>query len=542
MKDHESELPRFTRLVAFEPHRTSFECKHEASLNPPISQEADALFQQALALTSHELWPKQRQYAKAAVLYEQAMKMGHWKAQLNLAGSYLQGVGVEQNIEKAIQLTEDLMRKGVPAAWDNMGAYYMGGIGDLKQDATVAYAFWQKAADMGSKSAQAYLGKKLMAIDDRPPDVWGNWPVGMKMLECSFAQGSADAAFALGGWLNGKDKSLNEDYERALKVLHEGVKLGSEKSAGYLSASFRQGDPLVGPVADVARADRYHILADALFYNRDLRFPNLDKVLPLPPAELPLWDGKKETLIEAAKAVVPKPAAPASAPAASAPVRTGRAHIPEGWTLPEKPQVPVPAQYETTKAPVGGYWLAQLLHPHTQRQAEWNAAQLPMRYAEGELFDRSRPGLTREDGRILFHFVGDPVPLPPPVAQATEHPRVAQGVARYADLPDFPLACRGDSRCPQAGIWSARVPDDHPLAALFNHEWRQSYVEQWQSFPDPKDQHLAISPKDLLWTWLGSANDKPSPHVAYISLRSAGRDGVQAGPSTGSEAGKEDQA
>ena len=168
MKDHSQDeaLPRFTKLEAFNPHRPDFICKHEAEVNPPISAEAEALFQQALALDNHDLWPAQRNYPKIATLYEQAMKLGHWKAQFNLAGLYLRGIGVPQNIEEAIALTEDLMRKNVPAAWDNMGAYYMGGVGPLEQDATVAYAFWQKAADMGSMAAQTYIGAKLLAASD----------------------------------------------------------------------------------------------------------------------------------------------------------------------------------------------------------------------------------------------------------------------------------------------------------------------------------------------------------------------------------------
>ncbi|WP_229427759.1 DUF6396 domain-containing protein, partial [Pseudoduganella buxea] len=45
----------------------------------------------------------------------------------------------------------------------------------------------------------------------------------------------------------------------------------------------------------------YLILNDALDSNSLLRFPNLDKVLPLPPAPLPPWTGDKQTLIDAAK-------------------------------------------------------------------------------------------------------------------------------------------------------------------------------------------------------------------------------------------------
>jgi|GEM_PF-3469899 len=514
MKDHDSELPRFTQLEAFNPHRPTFECKHEAAVNPPISPEAEALFQQALTLTSYELWPKDRDYAKAADLYEQAMKLGHWKAQFNLAGAYLHGTGVAQDVEKAIQLTEDLMRKGVPAAWDNMGAYYMGGIGGLKRDATVAYAFWQKAADMGSMAAQTYIGEKLTATHDEPPSFWGNRPIGLKMLECAFTQGSGKAALELGVALNGNNPSLNEDYARALNVLHEGVKLGSEDSANYLSSSFRRGEDLVNKFKDIARSERYGILADALYTHPDLRFPNLDKVLPLPPARLPMWDGKKESLINAAKAVVPAPAAPPKPTSNPASQRTGRAHISEGWTLPDKPQVDVPVQYEYTYVPESGYYLAQLMRHSTDRHHTWDAEQVPIYYRKGESFDRTRPGLKDEDGRIVFHYLGLAVPIPKP-AVLDDHPLVARSIARYVDVPEPIRRCKGHQTCPATGIWAAQVPDGHPLAVVFNQWHQQTYVMEGQKF---QSQHLDIDARDVSWSWLGQANDQRSEDVVYLRV------------------------
>lgn len=502
------DLPRFTKLDAFKPHRANFECKHEAAVNPPVTPEAEVLFQEALVAARLVMWPQQRDYTKAAALYEQAMKLGHWKAQFNLAGLYLKGQGVPQDQDKALQLTEDLMKKGVPAAWDNMGTYYMGGIGPLKQDATVAYAFWQKAADMGSMAAQTYIGDKLIATYDEPPSFWGNRAIGLKMLECAFAQGYGPAALKLGVTLNGNDPALNEDYARALKVLHEGVKWGSEDSANYLFASFDDGDALASNTIDKARSERYKALADALYTNPDLRFPNLDKVLPLPPARLPIWDGRKESLIEAAKAVVPTPPPPPKPVANPASKLTGKAHIPEGWMLPERPAIEVADQHESTRAPEAGFWRARLLHPFTDEHDAWNAAQLPLQYAKGELFDRTRPGLRDEDGRIVFQYMGQSVPMPAPdtAPLAYQHPLVERGIARFGDLFEPAVICKGSAICRQTGVWEGRVTDDHAHAAVFNQWHRQAYVQEGQSFPDPQAQHLDIAPREVTWRWLAQAN------------------------------------
>lgn len=518
MKD--SDRPRFTKLEPFDPHRQSFECRHEASVNPPITPEAEAIFQQALVETSFERWPEKRNYAKAAELYEQAMKLGHWKAQFNLAGAYLQGKGVPQDIDKAMALTEDLMKKGVPAAWDNMGTYYMGGMGDVQRDATVAYAFWQKAADMGSMAAQTFIGEKLTATHDEPPSFWGNRKIGVKMLECAFAQGSAKAAFELGLALNGDDKSLDEDYARSLKVFHEGVKLGSEKSANYLFSSFDAGDPLVGNGKDRARAERYSVLGDALYANPDLRFPNLDKVLPLPPARLPVWDGKKASLINAAKAVVPTPPAPPKPAANPASKLTGKAHIPEGWMLPERPAIEIADQHESTRAPEAGYWRARLLHPVTDEHHAWNADQWPLQYAQGELFDRTRPGLRDDDGRIVFQYVGQlvPTPAPDPEPLAYKHPLVERGIARYGDLPVPAVVCKGNATCRQTGVWEASVADSHPQAAAFNQWHRQAYVQDGHPFPAPQSLHLDIAPREVTWRWLAQANEGDPTGFTSINI------------------------
>ena len=366
-------LPRNMSLKAFDPHRADFVCKHEADVNPPITAESEALFQQGMAVTRYELLPKQRDYAKAAEFWKQAAALGHWKAAMNLAGLYETGQGVPEDTEQAVLILEGLMKQGVPAAFDKMGTYHQRGIG-VNDDTSRAYAFWQLAADMGSSAAQAYLGEKLDAAYDGPEEgFWANRTVALKMLECGLAQGSGAAAHHLAMTLN----NIDEDYAHALKVYQEGVKLGSKDSAISLSAKFDQTVPLTGNTIDAARSDRYGELARALELNPDLRFPNLDKVLPLPPAELPMWDGKRKTLVDAAIALVALPAVKPTPGSQS----SGRAHIPQGHALKAQPH-PVVVE-ATSPVPHSGYWLPRL-------HAMWldNANQIgPSRRTEVSLSD-----------------------------------------------------------------------------------------------------------------------------------------------------------
>lgn len=516
-----NDLPRNMSLKAFDPHRPDFVCKHEADVVPPIDPEAEQWLQQGLVLTNGTLWPDQRDYKGAVQLWQKAADRKHWKAMLNLANAYAQGEGVQRDTEHAVQIIEQAMKLGIPAAFDVMGSYHMNGVG-VKSDASRAYAFWELAADMGSANAQAYLGEKLTALYDNPPSFWGNRKVGMKMLECGMAQGNGKAAFELGVETNGDDSKLHENYGRALRIFHEGVKFGSAESASWLGSAFSSGEAVALHMKDPARSERYRVLAKALDLDSDLRLPNLDKVLPLPPARLPMWDGKKESLIEAAKAVVPTPPAkPTPEPAANpASKLTGKAHIPEGWMLPERPAIEVPAQYETTAAPEAGYWLARLMRPTSDEHDAWNAAQLPMQYARGELFDRTRQGLRDEDGRIAFHYVGQLVPVPPshPELLLYKNPLVERGIARYGDIPETAIICKGQAACRKTGVWEAHVADDHALAPVFNQWHRQAYVQEGQAFPDPRDQHLDIAKQDVTWRWLDQANKGDPAGLMSISM------------------------
>lgn len=491
-------LPRHQALKAFDPHRKEFTCTYEADAVPPIDQQAEAWHKEALYVTRASLWPNQRDWKKAEQLWTQAAERKHWKAMMNLASLYETGQGegalaVPEDSYKAIDIVEAAMKLGIPAAYDKMGNYHSRGMPSIRPNGSRAWAFWERAADIGNPQALTHIGKALAATYDNPEEgFWGNMPIAIKMLECAVSQGFGQAALELGVSLSNTTPEF-ENLNRALQVLHEGVKFGSEKAAKYLFASFDDGDPIVGNLKDPSRAARYRALGDALYRNRDLRFPNLDKVLPLPPAPLPAWDGKAQSLIDAAKAVEPVPA-PKPTPGAS---RTGRAHIPEGHVLPDHP---VPsreespsrdrpmAQYESTAARFTGYWLPQLLDPRTDHHAAWDRAQVPLRLARGEAFPPMRDRLGPNDGRVMWHYMGLPVPVAPPVRSA----RLRAGVVREVPAMDgTPITCAAGKPCPRTGIWDATAEPDHPQAGVVNAWWRQAFIEQGTPMPDARAWGMA---------------------------------------------------
>ncbi|MBU7572506.1 MAG: sel1 repeat family protein [Hydrogenophaga sp.] len=530
-----NQLPRNMKLTAFDPHRPEFECVHEATKVPPIDPEAQEWFEQGLVLSNQE-WYEDDDWVGAAALWHKAAERQHWKAMMNLASLYANGRGegklrVERDLERAVLITEEAMQLGIPAAFDFMGTLHWEGRG-VNGDASRAYAFWQLAADMGSPSAMAYLGKALDATYNNPQaGFWENRTVALKMLGCGLAQGHGQAAYELGLALNGNDASLGDDYGRALAALHSAVKFGNAKAADALSVKFRTGQPIVGRAIDRIRADRYGTLGDALRRNPDLRFPNLDKVLPLPPAVLPPWDGQRQSLIDAAKGVRLAPQ-PLTTSAHQLPPHD-RAHIPPGPSVQLPPELANPARRtplegittvwlgsryssDVTRAPHTGYWQARVLpdRPHHNPRAPQlrsEFAQLPpLRFQQGE-FMRLTMGHTdvpHEDwvhDLVDWHFVGVALPqrLPPDW--------LARADLVHALTTATRTTCLSGERCPQSGIWQPYALDKaHPAApllstAVLNENWkRQAFVQQGERMPRLGAQGLPVEDDQVGW-WLMQA-------------------------------------
>jgi hypothetical protein len=487
-------LPRNQKLPLFDPHISGYTCM-PAKL-APFDAQADVWFLEARALESAEIYVDDRDYKKIVALTKQAAQRNHWKAMLNLANFYLEGRDPPHGVEDAVKLVEAAMRLGVPAAYDRMGTYHMNGTG-VRGDATRAYAFWQLAGKMGSPEALTFLGKKMYAIYDAPDGSWwANAAVGIKMLECAYGQGYGQAAYELGlAYTVPIDHNpTREELARALTIWHNGVKLGSAQCASDLSIEFDhpfEPTQMVAPHIDKARGERYRVLARALDFDPDRRFPNLDKVLPLPPADLPPWNGDRDTLVNAARGVSHPPPAPPAASAYSE--RKARFHLDAEFLLAPSGEIAA----ETT-APFGGYWqpaASDLSEPHRRAVL----ATPPALYQPGELFDRVHAqgpdgnhaavsNLTWMHWRTVRHDAG--AVMPP----------VVRGRTRETAPPFTASTCRADERCPVSGTWQPWMHADHPMQTAVNQYWRQAWIVAGQRFPDPQqDWKLDVPAADISW-------------------------------------------
>ncbi|MBC7454296.1 MAG: sel1 repeat family protein [Massilia sp.] len=492
-------LPRNQKLPLFEPHVPSYTCA-PAQL-PPFDAQADAWFLEARALESAEIYVDDRDYKKIVALTRQAAERHHWKAMLNLASLYLEGRDPPHGTEDAVKLVEDAMRLGVPAAYDRMGTYHMNGTG-VQGSATHAYAFWQEAARMGSPEALTFLGEKMLMMKDEPNGSrWANAAVGEKMLECAYGQGYGQAAYELGfvysipfGHFPTK-----EELARALNVLHEGVKFGCQLCAASLSIEFSHPlDPkrMMAPHLDKARAARYVVLSDALDFDPERRFPNIDKVLPLPPADLPPWNGDEDTLINAASGVSHPPPAPPTSSTFSE--RKHRFYLDAEYLLAPNGETTTGAT-----APFSGYWQPKTDDKSEQRRTAVLATP-PALYQVGERFDRvctqspngeydTVSNLLWTHWRTVRHDCG------------TVAPPLVRGRTRETAPPVTASICRADARCPVTGTWQAWLQVEHPLQTAVNQYWRQAWIVAGQYFPDPRqDWLLDVPAADIRWHLMDS--------------------------------------
>lgn len=500
--------PHMQPLPPFDPHIAAFECQTEASKVPPIDAQAEDWFLEARAMEDGSIYVDDVDYKKVVQLTRQAAERRHWKAMLNLASLYVEKRDPPHGETEAVALVSEAMELGVPAAYDRMGTYYLNGTG-VNGNVDRAYAFFQKAASMGNPQAMAFLGEKMDAgADGLKPGYWGNIPIAIKMFECALAQGYGPAAEELeymydvprapdGSELG---RATPETRERVMRALHEGVKCGCEDCANSLRHEFNGPDlaNMFVPFIDKARAQRYSMLIDALRFNPDRRFPNLDKILPLPPAPLPPWDGTRESLLAAAMAVVPVTEAPVPTEAS---LRKGRYFLDSAYAF-----RPVAETTVVLQAPFASYW--QPTAPKESAEVRAFLATIPPGlYSRGEAFEQ--PGYPNGTGTGTIAGIVWQRVLTVHNNGSIVAPRTALRLSRQVPRLLPPVECRGNKVCPVTGTWQPWLVPGHPLEREVNHAWRQRWLTAGQSFPDPKrDWMLPLESAELTWHLLEA--DKPT--------------------------------
>ena len=279
--------------------RLAFTCKHETI--PEASLDTDVLFKYARWLQkNNQLKQDKAVDAEIERLYRIAAENGHYKASINLQNGSLRGQFSLSSHER-LRLSQRLTDAGVATGYYFIAIYLENGTAGLKQDPELALRYYRKAADEGNSLAQSYVGEKLFMAGSA-------YDVAEQMRRCAAEQGIGDAASNLGVSLQGKSH-----YQEALEAFQLGVAAGDESSASFLEHGFSGPEPTnrlyyLAQQPDPERARRYEQIGDVLgrYSYASPVVPEINDIVPLPPALLPAWDGKLKWL-EEREANVPPP-------------------------------------------------------------------------------------------------------------------------------------------------------------------------------------------------------------------------------------------
>ena len=272
----------------------AFVCKHEEK--PKLLPETQQLYNYALYHDLHNMWTGKRGdtvWNGLARYYRIAAMNGDYKANIRLQYLLKSGrISSDMPQTEVHNLNEELAKQLPATAYYNLYGYLDVGYG-VRTEKDGKYAYLRKAADLGSREAQYVVGDILTDIKDEGT-LQQRLKIYEQLLSCSSEQGFGEASEMLGlGYESDKE------YSKALEAFHQGVKNGSELSASVLSEVFnnkRENKYLddLNLKEDIERARRYKIIGDYL-YDKDYlqpKVPDLDEIVPLPPAKLPKWDGK----------------------------------------------------------------------------------------------------------------------------------------------------------------------------------------------------------------------------------------------------------
>ncbi|PLJ20192.1 hypothetical protein B6J61_14510 [Klebsiella pneumoniae] len=279
--------------------RLAFTCKHQ--IIPEASADTDVLFKYARWLQKNNLINRDKTVdAEIARLYRIAAENGHYKASINLQNGALRGRFALSSHER-LRLSQQLIDAKVAAGYYFIAIYLEHGAAGLAQDPEMALRYYRKAADEGNPQAQAYVGEKLFPAKMAPQ-------VAMQMFQCAAEQGEGKAANSLGNML-----AIYKKYPEAVEVFQLGVAAGDSTSAGFLMHGFSGPEPTdrlfyLALEKDPERARRYEQIGAVLakYSWAQPVVPEINDIVPLPPAPLPEWDGKLKWL-EEREANIPPP-------------------------------------------------------------------------------------------------------------------------------------------------------------------------------------------------------------------------------------------
>ena len=283
--------------VAFQ--RLEFKCISEKNNLPDLDDNAQRLYDYGVYLTQAS-GPKQ--FDEAARYYRIAAAFGHYRAAARLQGLLSQGMtSAPRPTRETINLVEDLIARNIPGAFYDMGHYLELGYG-VRQDVEAARYYFRRAADLGNPDGLYYVGESLARIK-------GAGEIAFLMIRCAMEQGHTAASFRYA-----TDRQVQGDFVEAIRGYQTAIRAGDSAAAMVLKISFigpKQSNALynLGLGEDNERSRRYGLIDAFLdrYEHLGAKVPDIDQIVPLPPANLPEWDETFEWKRKRDAAVPPSP-------------------------------------------------------------------------------------------------------------------------------------------------------------------------------------------------------------------------------------------
>jgi TPR repeat protein len=260
-----------------------FKCVYERDSLPVLSQGADVLYRYGLYLEKRK---GQKDYDEIARYYRIAAAHDHYKAATNLQFMLSTGQARSPDASKeVVDLAEYYVAQGIPGAYYDMAHYLELGYG-IKQNAAASKAYFRRAADLGNPDAQYYIGRLLSYVPNTAD-------IMLAMYKCAMEQGNRLAGRSYASY----SKVLGA-YQESLEGYQSATRNGDANSASNLASAF-EGPQISDELyylalqQDDERVDRYKQIRYFLRRHEHLgaKVPDLDDIVPLPPATLPEWDG-----------------------------------------------------------------------------------------------------------------------------------------------------------------------------------------------------------------------------------------------------------
>lgn len=248
-------------------------------------------------------WQLTRQEA-VSILHDvqAAANQGDWGARALMAYFYRSGLGpleknhvLDPDANKSVEIVRSAVAAGQAWGYYDLGVAHEHGYGGAVQDEQIAWAYYLKAAELGSPEAQMALASAYLKAERDDAEE--------AIVMCAYKQGHGPAAYKLGTYAK-----LRKNFAEALEYYQAGTRFGNEPSAAVLMLMFDTKDWSLRDkqdqialreleiLPDPERKSRYKQIDQALDLNPDLKLTRLDQVLPLPPAELPPWKGIQDAL------------------------------------------------------------------------------------------------------------------------------------------------------------------------------------------------------------------------------------------------------